>query len=198
MFHTILVQTPTNRPRYIDSSCRPMGMTESLYEYALNSGNPAIHPDRLYRCARLWGRCFWGTQYPDQEVTDDIENYRALELLHADMMLRHKTWQALMNDPVETAHQAKPILKEIMAIREVRHFPYLLLTVEYELTIAAILRSIPNSQIRRIRLPPAALSSPSTSQSRISTPKSSSTADSYTPQAHHPYSTASPCQTSSR
>ena len=112
-------KTPANRSRYIDSSCRPMGMTESLYEYAVNSGNPAIHPDRLYRCARLWGRCFWGTQYPDQEVTDDIENYRALELLHVGMMLRHKTWQALMNDPVKSEHQAKAILNEIMAIREV-------------------------------------------------------------------------------
>jgi Amt family ammonium transporter len=106
-----------------------MGMTESLYEYALNSGNPAIHPDRLYRCARLWGRCFWGTQYPDQEVTDDIENYRALELLHADMMLRHKTWQALISDPAEKEDQAKAILKEIMAIREVRDLPKL--TAEY-------------------------------------------------------------------
>jgi Amt family ammonium transporter len=96
-----------------------MGSTESLYEYVLQSDNPAIHPDRLYRCARLWGRCFWGKQYPEQEVSDDIENYRALELLHASMTLRYKTWQALCDDPVQTRLQAESLLMEIMAIREV-------------------------------------------------------------------------------
>lgn len=39
------------------------------------------------------GRCFWGNQYPDQEVSDDMENYRGLELLHEGMCLRHKTWR---------------------------------------------------------------------------------------------------------
>ncbi|KUM59681.1 hypothetical protein ACN42_g7460 [Penicillium freii] len=68
---------------YIDASCRPIGLTESLNDYVAQSGYPALQPDHLHRCARLWGRCFWGEQYPDEEVLDDIENYRALELLHA-------------------------------------------------------------------------------------------------------------------
>ncbi|RDW70536.1 uncharacterized protein DSM5745_08047 [Aspergillus mulundensis] len=103
---------------YIDSGCQSMGATESLTEYVLQSGNPSIHPDRLYRCARLWGRCFWGTQYPDPEVSDDMENYRALELLHAGMTLRYKIWQALSDDPVQTSHQAELLRKEIMTTRE--------------------------------------------------------------------------------
>ncbi|KAL6228703.1 hypothetical protein BDW75DRAFT_141948 [Aspergillus navahoensis] len=114
---------------YIDSGCRLMGTTESLTEYVLKSGNPAIHPDRLYRCARLWGRCFWGQQYPDQEVSDDMENYRALELLHAGMTLRYKIWQALSDHPVRTNHQAESLLKEIKAIRE--QFSDLFLTAKF-------------------------------------------------------------------
>ncbi|KAL4973113.1 Rh-like protein/ammonium transporter [Aspergillus desertorum] len=114
---------------YIDSGCRLMGTTESLTEYVLQSGNPAIHPDRLYRCARLWGRCFWGNQYPDQEVSDDMENYRALELLHAGMTLRYKIWQALSDDPVQTSQQAQSLLKEIKATRE--QFSDLFLTAKF-------------------------------------------------------------------
>ncbi|CBF89366.1 uncharacterized protein ANIA_10083 [Aspergillus nidulans FGSC A4] len=107
---------------YIDSGCRSMGTADSLTEYVLQSGNQAIHPDRLYRCARLWGRCFWGKQYPDQEVSDDMENYRALELLHAGMTLRYKIWQALSDDAVQTNNQAELLLKEIKATREVWFF----------------------------------------------------------------------------
>ncbi|KAL4963762.1 Rh-like protein/ammonium transporter [Aspergillus stella-maris] len=114
---------------YIDASSRLMGGTESLYEYVLESGNPAIHPDRLYRCARLWGRCFWGTQYPDQEVSDDIENYRGLELLHSGMTLRYKIWQALSDDPEKTKLQAESLLLEIMGIRE--QFSDLFLTAKF-------------------------------------------------------------------
>ncbi|KAL4946745.1 hypothetical protein BDV06DRAFT_208403 [Aspergillus oleicola] len=114
---------------YIDSSGRLMGGTESLYEYVLESGNLAIHPDRLYRCARLWGRCFWGRQYPDQEVSDDIENYRGLELLHAGMTLRYKIWQALSDDSENNKLQAESLLLEIVAIRD--KFPDLFLTAKF-------------------------------------------------------------------
>ncbi|KAL4746527.1 hypothetical protein BDW72DRAFT_33897 [Aspergillus terricola var. indicus] len=114
---------------YIDSGCRLMGTADSLTEYVLQSGNQAIHPDRLYRCARLWGRCFWGKQYPDQEVSDDMENYRALELLHAGMTFRYKIWQALSDDAVQTNRQAESLLKEIKASRE--KFSDLFLTAKF-------------------------------------------------------------------
>ncbi|KAL4777071.1 Rh-like protein/ammonium transporter [Aspergillus nidulans var. acristatus] len=114
---------------YIDSCCRLMGTADSLTEYVLQSGNQAIHPDRLYRCARLWGRCFWGKQYPDQEVSDDMENYRALELLHAGMTLRYKIWQALSDDAVQTNHQAELLSKEIKTTRE--KFSDLFLTAKF-------------------------------------------------------------------
>ncbi|RHZ44161.1 Zn(II)2Cys6 transcription factor, partial [Aspergillus thermomutatus] len=101
---------------YIDVNSRSVGLSGSLFDYVLRSGNPALHPDRLHRCARLWGRCFWGKQYPDQEVSDDMENYRALELLHEGMCLRHKTWQVLVD---QTGFKdAKSLFSEMMAIRE--------------------------------------------------------------------------------
>lgn len=105
--------------RYIDASCRPMGLTESLYDYVVQSKNPALHPDHLHRCARLWGRCFWGEQYPDQEVLDDIENYRALELLHAGFCFRHRTWKVLV-DSEGTSDTTESLYSEILSIRDVR------------------------------------------------------------------------------
>lgn len=98
-----------------------MGLTESLNDYVMQSRNPALKPDHLHRCARLWGRCFWGDQYPDQEVLDDIENYRALELLHTGFDLRYKTWKVLLDSGSGT-DSGEPLFREIIAVCEV-HFP---------------------------------------------------------------------------
>ncbi|KAJ5965214.1 uncharacterized protein N7479_005090 [Penicillium vulpinum] len=103
---------------YIDASCRPRGLTESLNDYVAQSQNPALHPEHLYRCARLWGRCFWGEQYPDEEVLDDNENYRALELLHAGFCLRHQTWKVLVESAIGTDGSGEALFCEILAIRE--------------------------------------------------------------------------------
>ncbi|KAL4891482.1 Zn(II)2Cys6 transcription factor [Aspergillus ambiguus] len=102
---------------YIDASCRPMGITESLYDYVLRTGNPALHPDRLHRCARLWSRCFWGKQYPDHQVSDDIENYRALELLHVGMTLRYRTFQ-LLTDESHADYEADTLFNELMSVHD--------------------------------------------------------------------------------
>lgn len=108
----------THNYRYIDASCRPMGLTESLYDYIVQSKNPALQPDHLHRCARLWGRCFWGEQYPDQEVLDDIENYRALELLHAGFCFRHRTWRVLV-DSAGGTDTNDSLYSEIISTRDV-------------------------------------------------------------------------------
>ncbi|KAJ5813423.1 uncharacterized protein N7503_000173 [Penicillium pulvis] len=102
---------------YIDASCQPMGLTESLYDYVMQSHNPALHPDHLHRCARLWGRCFWGEQYPDQEVLDDIENYRALELLHAGFHLRYRTWKVLVGSG-SGPDTTESLFREILSTRD--------------------------------------------------------------------------------
>lgn len=116
--HSVLVSPADWLFRYIDASSRPIGLTESLYDYAMQSKNPALHPDHLHRCARLWGRCFWGEQYPDQEVLDDIENYRALELLHTGFCMRHRIWKVLINQVAE-GDSKESLFREMVAIRDV-------------------------------------------------------------------------------
>lgn len=96
-----------------------MGITESLYDYVLKTGNPALHPDRLHRCARLWARCFWGKQYPDHQVSDDMENYRALELLHVGFTLRYRTLKLLTDGP-PSDHEIEGLFKELMSVHDVR------------------------------------------------------------------------------
>lgn len=86
----------------------------------LGSGNPALHPDHLHRCARLWARWFWAEQYPDPEILDDIENHRALELLNVGMGLRYKTWKlAESNGSGDVGYSAESLFNDIMAIRNV-------------------------------------------------------------------------------
>lgn len=95
-----------------------MGLTESVYDHVMQSKNPALNPDHLHRCARLWGRCFWGELYPDQEVLDDIENYRALELLHAGFCMRHRTWRVLV-DSGAGSDTAETVFQAILSTRDV-------------------------------------------------------------------------------
>lgn len=95
-----------------------MGLTESLHDYTLQSGNPALQPDYLHRCARLWGRCFWGEQYPEQQVLDDMENYRGLELFHRGIGMRHKTWK-LVESPESCEDTPETLFSEMMGIRDV-------------------------------------------------------------------------------
>ncbi|RAL05387.1 Zn(II)2Cys6 transcription factor [Aspergillus ibericus CBS 121593] len=111
---------------YIDVNRRSIGTTDSLYDYVLNSDNEALHPDHLYRCARLWSRCFWGKQYPDQEVSDDMENYRGLEFLHVGYTLWHKLWKCL--DDTST-HTGDELFAEMMTIRD--KYSDLLLTAKF-------------------------------------------------------------------
>lgn len=68
----------------------PRGLTGSLYDVLLNSGNTALHPDYLHQCARIWGRCLWGEEYPGIQILDDMENHRALELLHQAFIMKNK------------------------------------------------------------------------------------------------------------
>lgn len=96
-----------------------MGLTESLNDYVMQSKNPALNPDHLHQCARLWGRCFWGEQYPDQEVLDDIENYRALELLHTGFSMRYRTWRVLVDSGAGT-ESGDSLFQDIIATRDVR------------------------------------------------------------------------------
>ncbi|PYH49735.1 Rh-like protein/ammonium transporter [Aspergillus saccharolyticus JOP 1030-1] len=113
---------------YIDINRRVLETTsDSLTDYVLKSDNPAIHPDQLHRSARLWSRCFWGKQYPDQEIADDMENYRALELIHDGFILWHKAW-ACLGEPEGTSYTPDRVYAEILSVRN--RFSDLLLTAK--------------------------------------------------------------------
>ncbi|PWY65696.1 Rh-like protein/ammonium transporter [Aspergillus heteromorphus CBS 117.55] len=112
---------------YIDVNRRSIGTTDSLYDYVLSSKNPALHPDHLYRCARLWSRCFWGKRYPDQEVSDDMENYRGLEFLHVGYTLWHKLWKCL--DSTNATYTGDELFTEMMSVRD--KYSDLLLTAKF-------------------------------------------------------------------
>lgn len=109
--------------RYVDIEAQQMGLCESLYDYMVSSGNPSLNPDHLYQCARLWGRCFWGEQYPDQQVMDDNENYRGLELIHVSMMMRHAIWKLAIGSPLVPGTTANSLFEELVNIRNVSHCP---------------------------------------------------------------------------
>ncbi|KAJ5256751.1 hypothetical protein N7478_012855 [Penicillium angulare] len=119
---------------YIDASCGPMGLSESLFDYVLQSKNPALNPDHLHKCARLWGRCFWGNQYPDQEVLDDIENYRALELLHAGFSFRYRIWRTLVGSGAES-DTAESLYRDIVSTRD--KFTDLFITAKFAGAVSA-------------------------------------------------------------
>lgn len=104
---------------YVDIEAQSMGLCESLYDYMVTSGNPSLNPDHLHQCARLWGRCFWGDQYPDQQVMDDNENYRGLELIHVSMKMRHAIWKLAIGNSLDPGTTASSLFEELVGIRNV-------------------------------------------------------------------------------
>lgn len=172
---------------YVDISAQPMGATESLYDYVLQSGNAALQPDHLYQGARLWGRCFWGEQYPEQEVMDDNENYRGLELIHVGMVLRHVIWRLAMGNPVVPGTTFESLFQEMMAIRNVSP-PSFHASICTDLTRHRD-TLISSSQPKwPAAIPPTARSTQSSWPSPTSTPKSYSTAAYCASIRHRPHS----------
>ncbi|CRG86946.1 hypothetical protein PISL3812_03959 [Talaromyces islandicus] len=104
---------------YMEISGHPRGLNGSLYDTLLDSGNPALHPDYLHQCARIWGRCLWGDEYPETQILDDMENHRALELLHHAFIMKNKIWQlALGKSPRSTEITPDSLYLEMITIRE--------------------------------------------------------------------------------
>lgn len=104
----------------MEITAHPRGLYGSLYDTLLDSDNPSLHPDSLHQCARIWGRCLWGKEYPDNQILDDMENHRALELLHHSYILRHKIWQlALARSERSAGSTPDALLSEMMMIRNV-------------------------------------------------------------------------------
>jgi hypothetical protein len=77
--------------------------------------------ERIYRSARISGRHCWGEEYPEDEVLDDLENYRALEALHHTFVLRSRIWQLAVAkyEGRECTDTPDSLMKEIQEIGEV-------------------------------------------------------------------------------
>lgn len=169
-----------------------MGLTDSLYDYVLQSGNPALQPDHLYQLARIWSRCWWRDQYPDHEVMDDNENYRGLEFIHVGLLLRHHIWRMAVGNPVTPGTSPDCLFQEMMGIRNVSrpvHFEGNWLTVQRDTLIYSSRPKWP--EVSR----PVAPSTPSTWALPISTPKFCSIAGYSASTKHRPPSIARPSGT---
>lgn len=110
------------KSRYMEISGHPRGLTGSLYNTLIESGHSALHPDYLHQCARIWGRCLWAEEYPDQQILDDMENHRALELLHHAIIIWNKIWQLALGNSKDSSMTPETLYAEIMRIREVISF----------------------------------------------------------------------------
>lgn len=115
--------TLINSNRYMEIGGHNRGLSGSFYDTLLDSGNPALHPDHLHQCARIWGRCLWGEEYPEIQILDDMENHRALELLHHAFIMKNKIWQLALGKSSRSAGVTREFLySEIISIREVCFF----------------------------------------------------------------------------
>lgn len=55
--------------------------------------NSPVHFDRLFEEARVCVPQLWGTEYPVEELLDDIENYRPLKFVHTCQKLKLRIWK---------------------------------------------------------------------------------------------------------
>lgn len=108
-----------SKDRYMEIAGHSRGLTGSLYNTLIESGHSALHPDYLHQCARIWGRCLWAEEYPDQQILDDMENHRALELLHHAIIIGNKIWQLALGNSNDSSMTPEKLYAEIMRIREV-------------------------------------------------------------------------------
>jgi hypothetical protein len=113
--------TLLNSDRYIDAVGGQGLSSQSLLSRMSRSSLPSMNLERIYRSARISGRHCWGEEYPEDEVLDDLENYRALEALHHTFVLRSRIWQLAVAkyEGRECTDTPDSLMKEIQEIGEV-------------------------------------------------------------------------------
>lgn len=110
-----------NSSRYIDAVGGQGLSSQSLLSRLSQSPIPSTNLQRIYRSARISGRHCWGEEYPEDEVLDDLENYRALGALHDVFVMRSRIWQLAVAQHAgnECADTPESLMKEIHKIGEV-------------------------------------------------------------------------------
>jgi len=114
--------TLLNTSRYIDAVGGQGLSSQSLLSQISQSSLPLMNLERIYLNARIAGRRCWGEEYPADEVLDDLENYRALDVYHHTFVLRSRIWQLAMAryEGRECTDTPESLMKEINEIGEVR------------------------------------------------------------------------------
>lgn len=66
-------------------------------DFLNNTSCHELHLDRLFTFARSSYRWMYGDDYPIEEVRDDLENYRPLEMIHHDYTFRYRICRATVS-----------------------------------------------------------------------------------------------------
>ncbi|EED14768.1 conserved hypothetical protein [Talaromyces stipitatus ATCC 10500] len=120
---------------YMEISGHSRGLMGSLYDTLLESEHSALHPDYLHQCARIWGRCLWAEEYPDAQILDDMENHRALELLHHSVIIWNKIWQLASGNNRDLSMTPETLYSEIMKFRGL--YSDMFITAKYATSLSA-------------------------------------------------------------
>ncbi|KAJ5629026.1 hypothetical protein N7490_011254 [Penicillium lividum] len=103
---------------------------KASFGYFIDGENPGMFYDQLFQAAHHTLPRVWDTRYPADELLDDLENLRALDLIHECNKLRFK---------VETLDQSSPNLS-----LNISHIKF------EDLLRLAKLAQVPGTSLRRV------------------------------------------------
>ncbi|KAJ5803144.1 uncharacterized protein N7503_005594 [Penicillium pulvis] len=78
---------------YIDVSGVRGLTTFRLYDFLDHDPTSCLHLDSLFPHARSSYRILYGETYPADQVQDDFENYRPVEMVHHNLRFRRRIWR---------------------------------------------------------------------------------------------------------
>lgn len=78
--------------------------------------------DRIWESARVCLPKLWGSEYPHEEILDDVENYRGLNFLHEVQKLKLSIWRLglIQGQGTRMDHSKQSLWARSEEIREVR------------------------------------------------------------------------------
>lgn len=90
-------------------------------EFLHTTGCRELQINRLFAFARSSYRWIHGDHYPMEEVQDDLENYRPLEMIHYDYIFRYRLCRAARSISTGEApsESARDIWDDLVDFKEV-------------------------------------------------------------------------------
>lgn len=99
--------------------------TKASFHYFLNSEKHGMFYDQLFQAAHHTIPRVWDIRYPAEELLDDLENLRALDLIHECSKLRYEVEildQSSSDLPLNTSHMMG-IREGLRRVKEVQISP---------------------------------------------------------------------------